>query len=50
MGFKKYQKSEKLKDVTKIVKNASKNVSDMTDEEKKELYGEMNKEGESKNA
>ena len=46
MGFKKYQKSEKIEDVTNIVKNASKNVSDMTDEEKEELYGEMNKEGE----
>jgi hypothetical protein len=49
MGFKKYQKSEEIKDVTKIVKSASKNVREMTDEEKEELYGEMN-EGEDKNA
>lgn len=44
MGFKKYQKSEEIKDVTKIIKSANKNVKEMTEEEKKELYEEMEKE------
>jgi len=50
MGFKKYQKSEKIKDVTGIIKSANKNVSEMTDEEKEDLYGEMEKQGEDDNA
>lgn len=50
MGFKKYQKSEDIKDVTKIVKSASKNVQDMNEEEKEELYEEMSREGEEENA
>jgi hypothetical protein len=50
MGFKKYQKSEKIKDVTSIIKNANKNVSEMTDEEKQDLYGEMEEQGEDDNA
>ena len=33
-----------------VVKQTRVSLKGMTDEEKKELYGEMNKEGENKNA